>query len=115
MTWDEFWIKEFGNTEYGKDFAGRKIKRSEQGKNTEQGWTVDHILPDSQNGPNDLGNLQITRFKINQEKADKNTFVIDGIQYQVLRNTPKKTKGKRLANYNYTNKKYCITIIGGTK
>ncbi|MDR1230199.1 MAG: HNH endonuclease [Spirochaetaceae bacterium] len=112
MTGDEFWIKEFGNTEYAKDFAGRKIKRSEQGKNTEQGWTVDHILPGSKNGINDLGNLQITSFKTNQEKADKTTFVINGIQ--VFRNTLKNTKGKRLANHDYTNKKYCITIIGGT-
>jgi hypothetical protein len=115
MTWDDFWVNEFGKAEFGIDFAGKKIKRSEQGKNAEFGWTGDHILPEAQNGPDNVSNLQITNFKTNQHKADKNTFVIDGIQYQVLRNTPKNIKGKRLANYNYNEKKYCIIIVGGVK
>jgi CRISPR/Cas system Type II protein with McrA/HNH and RuvC-like nuclease domain len=111
MTYDEFWIHEFKNREYATDFAGRQIKRSEQGQDSEFGWSIDHILPLSLKSPDNITNLQITHFRTNQEKADKTTFKIDDILYQVKQVKNLNQDDYIAANYSYDNKKYCIVIL----
>lgn len=41
------------------------------GEIIKKGWTVDHIIPKSRGGNNDLSNLQPTHGKCNNLKADK--------------------------------------------
>jgi hypothetical protein len=114
MDWLEFWEHEFGNVEYAQDFAGRMVRKGDYRKqNSEYAWDYDHILPESPNGPNSLENWQIVNIKTNREKADKTSFKIDGVLYQVQKNTQKNTQGKQLAPYpnKYKGKKYCIIIV----
>jgi CRISPR/Cas system Type II protein with McrA/HNH and RuvC-like nuclease domain len=111
MTYDEFWVSEFGNCEYAYDFAQIQIKRSDfRNEYSQFSWDIDHIQPISKSGPDNISNLQITNMQVNRIKADKTTFEINNISYQV-----KKTKNlyqeDRLAEYPYDDKKYCIVIL----
>lgn len=116
MTPDEFWKREFGNSQYGKDFAGRQIKRNafKDGSNYE--WDLDHILPlklKTKGKADNINNLQIVHVQTNREKADNNPFDIDNKKYQI-----KKVKNLYeediIASYPYkrNGKKYCIIILG---
>jgi hypothetical protein len=112
MSLDEFWINEFGAKQSAKDFAGRVIRRSDSGnEQSPYGWNVDHILPKAGNGGDGIDNLQIAHIATNREKADRTSFVIEDLVYQVKKNTPKNTQGNRLAPYDYAGKKYCIVIL----
>ena len=112
MTFDEFWVSEFGNKDTAKDFTGKMIRRGDHRKeNSQYGWDIDHILPLAANGVDDATNLQIVNIATNRLKADLTSFVIDGVNYQVMRNTPQNTIGRKIAPYSYKNKKYCITIV----
>jgi hypothetical protein len=113
MTDIEFWEKEFGhNRDAANDFSGRPVHKNEYNKRTNGGWTVDHILPLALNGPDKIDNWQITHYKTNEEKADKNTFEANSSFFQV-----KKVKNlfddDKMANYPYKKrgKKYCIIVV----
>ncbi|MDR0638095.1 MAG: hypothetical protein LBG27_04200 [Spirochaetaceae bacterium] len=122
---DDFWLHEFGNKDTGKDFAGRTVKRSDYIGNFKQGgklpataWDFEDIEPLNPNGSekhkkrhNDISNWQVANVATNREKENKTSFTIDGVHYQVVKNTPKMTQGKRLAPYPYKGKKYCIVIL----
>ena len=106
----DFWEKEFGNVEEAKDFTGRKIRKHDQGKNNSQyGWDIDHIQPLSKGGTDTDANKQIVHVVTNDKKGDKTTFVIDGITYQVQKTS--RSDEDCWAQYNYSNKKYCIVEI----
>jgi len=113
MTSEQFWEGEFGNRNEAHDFSGRLVRKNDYGVRTEYGWTRDHILPLSMKGPDKPENFQITHFRTNEEKADKNTFEANGKYFQV-----KKIKNlfedDKMANYPYKKcrKKYCVIIIG---
>ena len=104
----QFWQKEFDNKTVAKDFAGREIHR-DASAHSQYSWNIDHISPTNSNGPNTQDNMQITHVKTNEEKGDKNTFTINGTQYQVKKT--KKTLDSEWADYDYTNKKYCIVVV----
>ncbi len=106
----DFWIKEFGNVEEAEDFTGRKIKKCAHGQTgSRYGWDIDHILPLSRGGKDNDENKQIVHVKTNDEKADLTTFKIDGILYQVKKTS--KSDEHCWANYDYSDKKYCIEEI----
>ncbi|MDR1469361.1 MAG: hypothetical protein LBT00_08725 [Spirochaetaceae bacterium] len=125
MTNDEFWVNEFGNKDSGKDFAGQTVRRDHYIGNFKQGsnlpstaWDREDIEPLNPNGSekhkrqhNDISNLQVVNVATNRAKENKTFFTIDGVLYQVVKNTPKRTRGKRLAPYSYKGKKYCIVIL----
>jgi hypothetical protein len=117
MTIEEFWENEFGNKTSVKDFAGRFLRKTDyRNQNSQSGWDIDHIEPLNHNGNgkhniNTIDNYQIANIATNREKANKTSFTINSVNYQVLRNTPKNISGHRLANYNYKNKRYCIVIL----
>lgn len=105
-----FWEKEFGNVEEAVDFANRLIKKCAYGQvNSRYGWDIDHIKPLSKGGSDTDDNKQIVHVVTNDEKSDKNTFVIDGSTYQVQKTS--KSDERCWANYDYTDKKYCIVEI----
>ncbi|MCH5148986.1 MAG: HNH endonuclease [Clostridiales bacterium] len=107
----DFWEKEFGNVEEAEDFAGRKILKSAFGQvNSKYGWDIDHIQPLSKGGTDTDANKQIVHVITNDEKADKTTFIIDDITYQVQK-TSKSDKDYWANDYDYSNKKYCIVEI----
>ena len=106
-----FWEKEFGNVNEAEDFAGRKILKSAYGQvNSRYGWDIDHIQPLSKGGKDNDENKQIVHVDTNDEKENKTTFNIDGITYQVKKNSHC-DEACWANSYNYSNKKYCIVEI----
>ncbi|MBQ3064886.1 MAG: HNH endonuclease, partial [Clostridia bacterium] len=66
------WSKSFGKDTKAVDFAGRTIaKGAYNDRNSEFGWNVDHILPQSKGGATADHNLICCHIKTNDEKADK--------------------------------------------
>ena len=66
------WSKSFGKEIKTTDFAGRTIvKGAYNDRNSEYGWNVDHILPQSKGGVTADYNLVCCHILTNDEKADK--------------------------------------------
>ena len=66
------WNKSFGKETKVKDFTGRTIaKGAYNDRNSEFGWNVDHILPQSRGGKTADHNLVCCHILTNDEKADK--------------------------------------------
>ncbi|MBF2754999.1 MAG: HNH endonuclease, partial [Gammaproteobacteria bacterium AqS3] len=54
------------------DMCGKVMKHSEYGNtNSEYGWELDHIVPVSRGGSDELSNLQPLHWKTNREKAEQ--------------------------------------------
>lgn len=56
--------------EYRFDDLGAIIKMSEYGKETEFGWSVDHMLPLSRGGNDNIENLQLLHWSNNKLKGN---------------------------------------------
>ena len=66
------WVRDFGKASKAVDFAGREIvKGAYNDRNSNFGWNVDHILPQSQSGKTTDSNLKCCHILTNDEKADK--------------------------------------------
>jgi len=116
----KLWEHEFGSSEIGYDFAGCEVRKGAYGQNGSRfNWNIDHILPRSMGGTNDLNNLQITHIDNNAERGNRISFWLDdvpinGRSYQVLyqvKRISRLDEDDDVANYNYKGKKYCIVII----
>ena len=81
------WIKSFGKETKVKDFSGREIAKSAYGdRNSQYGWNVDHILPQSKGGTTADHNLVCCNIKTNDEKADKfPCFYANGKKFEIVR------------------------------
>ncbi len=105
MTYDEFWVKEFGNVNGARDFAGRTIYRNNHNDGSAYAWNVDHIMPESLGGTDTMRNLQIAHVTTNQEKSNKTTFSTNGKRFQVKSGNSSRGAG----SYDYSSKDYYIT------
>lgn len=99
------WNKSFGKETKVKDFAGRTIaKGAYNDRNSDCGWNVDHILPQSRGGATADHNLVCCHILTNDEKADKfPCFNANGVSFEIIKvqnhyeirqksNEPKKQK-----------------------
>ncbi|MBS1705481.1 MAG: HNH endonuclease [Armatimonadetes bacterium] len=53
-----------------KDCCGATIRRSSYGLTIKEGWEIDHINPVSNQGSDDLFNLQPLQWQNNRQKSD---------------------------------------------
>lgn len=66
------WVQQFGKKQKAFDFSGREIaKAAYNDRNSNYGWNVDHILPQSRGGKTVDYNLICCHILTNDEKADK--------------------------------------------
>ena len=81
------WNKSFGKESKVKDFAGRTMaKGAYNDRNSEYGWNVDHILPQSKGGVTADHNLVCCHILTNDEKADKfPCFKANGIAFEIIK------------------------------
>lgn len=81
------WTKFYGKETKVKDFTGRKIaKGAYNDRNSEFGWNVDHILPQSKGGKTADYNLICCHIKTNDEKADKfPCFTANSKKYEIVK------------------------------
>lgn len=104
----KFWEHEFGKSEVGHDFSGKKILKCAYGQTgSAYGWDIDEI----QSGKDeDYGNQQITAIDTNREKADKTSFDIGGKDYQVQKRTTAIKSGSHIVGSggHDASKKYVI-------
>ena len=62
--------KEFGYFFIRKDAFGRSMALHDFGKKNDNGWEIDHIIPVSKGGTDDLSNLQPLHWKSNMSKGE---------------------------------------------
>ncbi len=81
------WSKYYGKETKVKDFTGREIaKGAYNDRNSEYGWNVDHILPQSRGGKTADYNLIICHILTNDEKADKfPAFKANDKKYEIVK------------------------------
>lgn len=81
------WNKAFGKETKVKDFAGRTIvKGAYNDRNSDFGWNVDHILPQSKGGVTADHNLVCCHIKTNDEKANKfPCFTANGTAFEIIK------------------------------
>lgn len=81
------WNKSFGKETKVKDFAGRTIvKGAYNDRNSDFGWNVDHILPQSKGGVTADHNLICCHISTNDEKADKfPCFNSNGCKFEIVK------------------------------
>ena len=81
------WNKSFGKETKVKDFTGRTIaKGAYNDRNSEFGWNVDHILPQSRGGKTADHNLVCCHILTNDEKADKfPAFKANGFNFGIVK------------------------------
>ena len=71
-TASRLWVQQFGKRQKAIDFSGREIaKAAYNDRNSDYGWNVDHILPQSRGGKTVDYNLICCHILTNDEKADK--------------------------------------------
>lgn len=81
------WNKTFGRESKARDYTGRMMaKGAYNDRNSEFGWNVDHVLPQSRGGVTADHNLVCCHILTNDEKADSfPCFTANGIPFEIRR------------------------------
>lgn len=81
------WVRDFGKSSKVVDFAGREIaKGAYNDRNSNFGWNVDHILPQSHGGKTTDSNLICCHILTNDEKADRfPCFMANGKRFEIIK------------------------------
>lgn len=81
------WKKRYGKATRVKDFAGREMDKGSYGnRNSDYGWNLDHILPQSQGGKDTESNLICCHILTNDEKANKfPAFTANGKTFEIVK------------------------------
>ena len=88
----KIWEAYFGSKKEVEDAFNFKIKKTLYGKNSLNGWTIDHIWPlkpeslNDKKGANVLENLQPLSLKANKEKANTLQGSINRITFAISKN-----------------------------
>ena len=78
------WQHEYGDHEYARDIAGRKIKRDDYMVENQVGWVVTYMKPLALGGSTDDGNTIILHHHTASEKGESYPeFSVDSIQFIV--------------------------------
>ncbi len=81
------WVKTYGKETKVHDFAGRTmVKGAYNDRNSDYGWNVDHILPQSKGGVTADHNLVCCHILTNDEKADKfPCFTTNNVKFEIIK------------------------------
>ena len=80
------WTSRYGKKTKAVDFAGRTMAKSAyDDRNSEFGWNLDHIYPQSKGGKTADHNLICCHILTNDEKADKICFNANGQSFKVVK------------------------------
>ena len=89
----KIWEDNYFKAKYTTDFAGNwmckdgfgnpNFTRYINGKRIRCGWNIHHILPLAKGGKNEKSNLICTNIETNNLAADKTSFWVNGMLYQV--------------------------------
>ncbi len=80
------WTSRYGKKTKAVDFAGRTMAKSAyDDRNSEFGWNLDHIYPQSKGGKTADHNLICCHILTNDEKADKICFNANGQLFKVIK------------------------------
>lgn len=60
-----------GYANFRKDACNASMQRTKYGETVQFGWEIDHILPVSKGGTDDLRNLQPLQWENNRRKGDE--------------------------------------------
>lgn len=63
-------VEGYNSKLYRKDVCGAWIKYSDYGKETDYGWTIDHVYPTAKGGKDDFINLRPMHWKNNHSKGN---------------------------------------------
>lgn len=77
------WELHFGTKKEAIDFAGRKIKIGDYGKNSDFSWEIDHAIPVSMGGTDAYFNLLPVHRVSNDLKKDLISWTDGGKRYQI--------------------------------
>lgn len=74
LVWDKA-FSEWGFYFFRKDIYSYSMAKQDFGKKTKYGWEIDHIIPVSRGGTDDLSNLQPLHWKNNRRKGEHITMM----------------------------------------
>lgn len=81
------WERDYGRDVRSKDYAGRPMDKAAYGdRNSDYGWNIDHIYPESKGGKSVPNNLICCNIQTNDEKANKfPAFRANGQIFNIVR------------------------------
>lgn len=81
------WERDYGRDVRADDYAGRPMDKAAYGdRNSDYGWNIDHIYPESKGGKSVPNNLICCNIQTNDEKADRfPAFKANGQIFNIVR------------------------------